>query len=258
MSTIKDAAANAAANALGDTKKAFLVIHNISSSGFAGAKDFKDASVFQSGGPGDFSLNIAGDDSDCFLQVQYNPSSLDFNANAEQIPVKSLQQNVIADIPQQFTKPPSVTLSVDLVFDAMNVKDSFMSEKFSTSTGGIASAGLAALNKEQFTVQPQTNALLALLMFSNTHNVTFYWSDLMFYGIVMEARAKYTMFSVSGRPVRSFVTLMIQQDLGGTDGGDGTYWDKAFDKCFGDENSTSSFGGQSAGQSVGNLFNLGF
>jgi hypothetical protein len=94
-----------------------------------------------------------------------------------------------------------------------------------------------------------------MLMSGETRNVTFCWSGLAFHGIVTETRAKYTMFSVSGRPVRSLVSIVIQQDLSGPDG---SYWDKAFDKCFGDADAEGVFGGQSVGQSVGNILNLGF
>jgi hypothetical protein len=170
-----------------------------------------------------------------------------------------LQQNVVAEIPPQFTRPPSVVMSVQLVFDAVNVKDSFMADKFrlsvSDAIGGAVTA-VRVLRGKKFTVRPHTNALLYMLMRKESARVTFHWADMTFHGLVNEVHARYTMFSVSGEPVRSFVDLSITQRVTGNT--ENQYWEKAFDKCFGEQDTDGLFGGQQTGQSVGNMLNLGF
>jgi hypothetical protein len=258
---IKEFGGNLAASALGNPKKAFLVIHKgVGDAGGVSVEKLAERALALSESVNPTGASIAGafegGDNAHVLQVQYNPSSLEFSANAETIPANRLQQNIVSDIPPQFNRPPSVSLSVQLVFDAVNVKDSFMADKFSLKPSDLVAVPAAIRNRAKYTVQPQTGALLAMLMRNSTRHVTFYWSGLTFNGIVTEAQARYTMFSVSGRPVRSFVRLRISQQLNGS--ADEDYWTKAFDKCFGDEQTGGSFGGQSVGQNMGNLLNISF
>jgi hypothetical protein len=189
------------------------------------------------------------------LVVQYNPSTLKIQANAESIEAKRLQKKVTEDIPNAFTRPPSIVLTVDLIFDAVNVKDSFMADKFRLSAGDVVTDVAAVINRANYTVQPQTNALLAMLHRKGTSNVVFAWRSMSFWGNVEEVQARYTMFSVSGRPVRSVVTFAISQESKNIKD---TYWENAMDKCFGEATAAGEYGGQSVGQSVGNLLNLGF
>ena len=189
----------------------------------------------------------------CVMQVQYNPSSLSIQANAESIPFAYLQQNMDSGVPNQSSRPPMVMLSVELVFDAMNPKDAFMAEKFSLSTGGVVSSVAAAkqLAKGGYTVQPQTDGLIAALLRPSTRVVTFRWADMAFTGQLIEAQAEYTMFSVSGKPVRSKVHLNIAQQVESE--ADIKYWDNMFDKMVGSGALEQS---KSTAQTLGNLLNL--
>jgi len=193
------------------------------------------------------------------LTVQYNPSTITIQANAMTVPVQYLQQNIDNGIPNQNFRPPSVVMTVDLVFDAVNNKDAFMFEKMRVSTGDALAAGAAIvknLKGEGYSVQPQTNALVACLLRESTRNVIFKWADLTFGGEVTEVSARYTMFSVSGKPIRSQVKLNITQQVNGKS--NTSYWDKAFDKCFGDKYVEKESGGKDIGQRMGNLLNIGF
>jgi hypothetical protein len=271
--SIEKAGANLLGSVLGNPKKAFLVIHKsddvfYSTKGDASvevlaasvlASSDETAASAPAGAGRNASAGAGRNVETHVMQVQYNPSSIDFMANAEPIPVNRLQQNVVSNIPSQFNLPPSVTMTVELVFDAVNAQDSFMADKANIA-GGLGGAVTAAsavtkrLKGAEYTVQPQTNALLAAVMGRNTNDVSFHWSGMTFSGIVTQAQARYTMFSVSGRPVRSVVKLVIEQELTGVGK---AYWESAFDKCFGEENDRGTFGGQSLGQNVGNLLNLG-
>ena len=188
------------------------------------------------------------------MQVQYNPSSLSIQANAQPIPFTYLQQNVDSNVPNQNLRPPMVVLSVELIFDAMNPKDAFMMDKVRLSAGDVAS-GAAAVVKEikdkGYTVQPQTEGLLAALLRNDTRVVTFRWGDMAFTGQLYEVRADYTMFSTSGKPIRSKVLLNISQQV--ESNADITYWDKVLNKTF--ENSFNVEMKKPA-QQLNNLLNL--
>ena len=61
------------------------------------------------------------------------------------------------------------------------------------------------------------------------------------------------MFSISGRPVRSEVTINISQRL--ENDKDGEVWDQAFEKCF-SATGQAVAGGKSAGEMITNLVNI--
>lgn len=193
------------------------------------------------------------------LEVQYNPNTISIQANAKPTPFQYLQQNIDSGIPTQNFRDPSVVLSVELTFDAMNPKDAFMLDKLRISAGDAVSAvsGVVKnLTGNGYTVQPQTNGLIAALIRDSTRSVTFKWADMSFTGELTEASATYTMFSVSGKPIRSVVHLNITQQVNMES--DISYWDKAFDRSFGEKDNASTSGGRSFANRYGNLLNIGF
>ena len=187
------------------------------------------------------------------MTVQYNPSTLTIQANAESIPFTYLQQNMDNGIPNQSLRPPMVVLSVQLIFDDMNTQDAFMMDRLRLTAGSLVSdaASVAKMAKGGYTVQPQTNGLLATVMRANTKIVTFCWADMSFTGQVVEVQAKYTMFSPSGRPIRSMVTMNIAQQVEA--GSDIKYWDNVLDQTF---KNSSALAGKGADQKLGNILNL--
>lgn len=187
--------------------------------------------------------------SDYQLTLQYNPSSISFIANAQSVPFQYLQQNLDQGIPNMNTRPPSVVMSVDLVFDDMNVTDAYSGEMFTVNSIGDVITTVAAIATTH-SVQPQTNGLIAAVMGELTRTVTFRWADMSFRGELSEIRARYTMFSVSGKPVRSVVTMSITQQVS-TDA-ENQEWNDAFDTAFGA--SSSSVSSSVTSTSVTSLF----
>jgi len=168
------------------------------------------------------------------LEVQYNPNTIQLQANAEEQPMLFLQQNLEQGVPNQLLRPPSVTLHVDLFFDAVNLADSFMWEKFTMGLSGQTVSNIASTAAKNagkvWSVQEQTNGLLGAVMHKNTRFIIFKWADMTFAGELTEAIANYTMFSTTGRPVRSNVTIRITQNVESRD--DIKYWNEAFDKVI--------------------------
>ena len=252
---------------LGTAKKALLIIHTRSSAASSGgssgsggiasraASALTNAARVAAGSSAAAAASAAGANS-LTLEVQYNPSTISINANANNVPFQYLQQNLDNGIPNQNTRPPSIVLAVDLIFDAVNNKDAFMMDKFRLSAGDVVSAVSAVSTAKNggYTVQPQTNGLVAALMRESTRNVTFQWADLSFTGEVSEVQARYTMFSVSGKPIRSVVRLNIVQQVTGSSAA--TAWNRAFDKAFGNQDVSTSTGGKSALSQLSNLLNF--
>lgn len=241
----------------GNVQKAFLIIHKTDPEEVSSAAvlaDTQQALQKAASNAGLGALTKAAGGHAHVMQVQYNPSTLSLQANAEAIPFTYLQKNVDSGIPNQNLRPPMVVLAVELLFDAMNPADAFMMDKARLSAGAIASdiGGIVQNVKHGgYTVQPQTEGLVAALLRRDTRVVTFRWADMAFTGQIIEVRADYTMFSVSGKPIRSRVFMNIAQQV--ESDADVSYWDKALDHAFG---GSASVNLKSAGQKVSNLLNL--
>jgi hypothetical protein len=246
------------ASALGSVQKAVLVIHKETDAKEVDSSQVAADTAAVLSGASDEAANAskllsAKEVQDHAMQVQYNPASLSIQANAESIPFTYLQQNVDSGIPNQSPRPPMVVLSVELIFDAVNPSDAFMLDKLRLSAGNAVSdiSGLIQAEKGGYTVQPHTNGLIAALMRPNTRMVTFRWADMAFTGQLIEVQAVYTMFSVSGKPVRSRVRMNIAQQVESS--ADLQYWDKALDNAFSESN---EIGGRGKASELGNLLNL--
>lgn len=189
------------------------------------------------------------------LEVQYNPSSIVIQANADSVCFRHLQQNMDDSIPNSMTRPPSVVMSVELFFDDMDLADSFMVEKFTSGVSAqTVSNVVGALSGKVHSVQSKINAFIGLMQDDLTRVITFQWADMSFTGEVTEVQARYTMFSTSGRPVRGSVRLNITQQVESKAGFE--YWDKAFDKFLPQDSTINN--GKSVLDKAQNLINIGF
>lgn len=254
-------------NVLGITEKATLTITTGSDSGAAGAAGAAAGAAGAAAGAvpevagaaaaalgvGDAAAAAPAAPKTYQMKVQFNPSSISFHASTVDIPFQYLQENSDPEIPAQGFRPPSISMSVTLIFDQVNIKDCFMMEKFKLSTQDVAQLVVnKGVNTTVYSVQKQTNAFIGMMLSDDTRTVTFQWADLCFKGEVTEVRADYTMFSISGRPVRSQVRLNLSQRLDNKT--DYNNWNKAFDACF--PESSGEFGGKSVTETISNLVNI--
>jgi hypothetical protein len=168
------------------------------------------------------------------MEVQFNPSSLHFDASAQSYNVRQMMEHMDSSLPNTIQRDASISMSVELIMDRVQNKDAFLSDKYHISMSDAIS-GVGAIATEAtggYTVQPQTNALIALLLNAATSLITFRWAEMSFVGIASEARARYTMFSPRGVPIRSKIELRLVQTI--TSQSEVTYWDKAYKKFFAD------------------------
>ena len=158
------------ASGLGNVPKAFLIIHKTDPEDVRSEQVLAQTQNALQEAAANSTLKdlskITGSNAHV-LQVQYNPSSLSLQANAEPIPFTYLQQNVDNGIPNQNFRPPMVVLGVELMFDAMHPQDAFMMDKARLSAGTAVSdvSGIVQNVKHGgYTVQPQTEGLVAALL----------------------------------------------------------------------------------------------
>ena len=185
------------------------------------------------------------------MTVQYNPSSIQINAVAGgdytqlQGPGDAGIRNVV-----QVTRPSSLTLRVQLVFDKINQTNAFSIYNQGFALGTVVN-GVTSMVRE-YTIQPQVEGLISLLTYKNTRQVIFIWSEMFFHGELQGVEANYTMFNKQGKPIRATVDLMIKQsDSNKAFATDHEYWDKAFTKSFGEAGvATTSTTGSMTGTST--------
>ena len=186
-----------------------------------------------------------------YLEVQYNPASIRFSASVENVPMRGMQVQFEAGVHNQSCRAPSIIMTVDLVFNDVNVKDAFMADKFRVSANDIVTDVSSVVHSlgSGYTVQPQSNGLIASTVEEENRFVTFQWADMSFSGELTDVNVQYGMFSVSGRPIHSVVTLRITQQL--TSSAENTKWNTSkFNESFDDKQKSS------VGQKVGNLLNI--
>ncbi len=183
------------------------------------------------------------------ISVQFNPSKLSFSANASETRMTTLQSNFDATIPAFSVTPPSTIMSVELLFDDMDIYDAFTADKLGVATSlspsAITGAGISAASALAggFSVKSKTNAFIGILFAEPSAEIEFTWGDLSFFGKIREVSIRYTMFSSSGKPIRSNVGLTLQQSA--EESSESKEWDKAVDNCFGEgtkSNKRTAFG----------------
>ena len=166
------------------------------------------------------------------LEVQYNPSSIHMQTvTGSQLDYcGGSMGNKANNMIVQNTVPTSTTMTVQLIFDDVNMFDAFMVNNINSPVGATAQA-VKYFVSGKHTVQPQVEGILSLLTMDATRQVIFYWAKMSFRGELTGVQARYTMFNKSGDPIRAVVSLSIRQgeqemlyDSG--------YWEKAYENLF--------------------------
>ena len=269
-STLKSAATSAANSLFGNLEQAILEIEDYRAAAAATANQMMtQISNSSAGGPLTQSdTNIlsnaaqavagqtfaAGNFEKKTFKVQFNPSEIQLDSVSFPQNMANAVDGGAQSIYNDLCKP-RVDLTLRLYFDAVNLADSFMWEKFTSgvsaqSAVNIASAVAGAKGKV-WTVQTQVEGLVAALRNMYTRRITFHWADFSFSGQLNTIMAQYTMFSTSGRPVRAQVLMRLRQDS--STAATRSNWQSDFQKAFGGTGA-SSLGSLSSG--MGSLLNF--
>lgn len=188
------------------------------------------------------------------FRVQFNPSSIRLNSSAMITNKRDAAGKFTEEI---VSEAPTMTMSTKLLFNDLHNFDAFMWEKIQAGINiPIGTAKLAAYAiesaKKTWSVQDETEALVAALRNPRTRNITFRWADFVFAGQLNSVQVNYTMFSTSGRPIRAEIMLRLQHEM---DENMLQQWHDDFDKVFDGDGAGSLV---KRGQGVGNLLNLMF
>ena len=104
-----------------------------------------------------------------------------------------------------------IDMSFKIAFDKSNPQDAFFSDKFTLSQTNLAKgalrSGLKAAGKMSNSVQPEVEALTALVRSGNKRLTRFVWGDMAYEGVLNSVNAEYVMFNCNGEPCRAFVSL---------------------------------------------------
>lgn len=146
-------------------------------------------------------------------------------------------------------------MNVTLIFDQVSVKDAFMADKIAMSpTSILTGAGTLAkelITGEEYSVQPIIEGFIGMLRQERTRYVTFCWGSMEYEGIVNSLNTNYTMFSLTGQPIRGEVELsmvLVDEEVGPHNLGK---WKQHYEDAFGGNVSY-----RDKTQYVGNLLNL--
>ncbi len=195
--------------------------------------------------------------------VQFNPGKLSFNGSGgglnqkKNYGVSTKRKKERGRGSVSFEKAKArIEMKVPLIFDQTVNTDAFFFDKFlfspSNVVKGVVQAGMKAAGKLNYSVQPVVEAFIAMLRQESTRYVEFCWGALVYRGIVNYISANYTMFSVSGQPVRATVELsmvLADEEVSESSMGD---WQKHYEAAF----TGGSFSLVSASQKGGSLLNF--
>jgi hypothetical protein len=172
------------------------------------------------------------------LTVQYNPNSIRFESSTEDVPVKGMYEN-LSGLPNSQTRGASIVLNLELIFDAVQNEDAFHQDRMHPPTAGdLVRTGANVLTgdgNKTYTVLPQTNLIIGMIVMMPV--VKFSWGSQEFDGIVESAQAKFEMFSPKGHPIRSRVSLRIQQVI--NEDSQSAYWKDKYENFFPNQKAVS-------------------
>lgn len=172
---------------------------------------------------------IAKDNGYHVLKVKYNPSTISFSSRAGSF-IQPGPGGPGTNTLSQYVVPAETYMSFEIIFDDENHQDAFMFDKFTNvSAGAVVSDVSGAIKNVKnggYSVKKEVEAIIGMMTQSETRQVVFYWSEMVFAGEVVSLDAKYTMFNSLGNPIRAIVRFNLRE---AAEGGKDNPWDKALD-----------------------------
>lgn len=194
--------------------------------------------------------------------VQFNPEKLTLEAEGSCVEEKGGNTDKTDDTESE-TKikygvlKANITLTVTLIFNQVNVEDSFLWEKFRLDPSALIAGTIRGIGNgvtgREYTVQTEVEGFLAALRNRNRREIIFSWGDTEYRGILSSVNSTYKMFSVSGKPVHAEVTLKIDCTKDGAGKNSLGVWEQYYREVFLEADGLNLERGV---QNVGNLFQL--
>ena len=156
------------------------------------------------------------------LKVKYNPSKINISSRAGSF-IQPGPGGESTNIISQVIVPAQTYMSFEILFDDENHQDAFMFDKFTNVSAGAVVSDVAGVVKNAkgggYSVKEEVEALIGMLTQSETRQVVFYWSEMVFAGEIVSLDAKYTMFNTLGNPIRAVVSLTLRESEEISNGG---------------------------------------
>ncbi|MCR5748241.1 MAG: hypothetical protein K6G03_11085 [Lachnospiraceae bacterium] len=213
-------AAQGAANAAQGAANAAQGAANAAANAAAAAGNkFVDAGMLESVTTGLFNNAITAESlirnkNTKYFNVQFNPSSLQLRGYSGGFVQKTNfnEANNKNEITYE-AADTTIDMSVSLLFDSCDPMDAFLEDKMNFSPTNVGTGMVKTLMKtkgnKELSVQKKVEGFIAALRNKYTRLVTFHWADINYTGVLKNVGVNYTMFNVSGEPIRATVDMAL-------------------------------------------------
>lgn len=179
-------------------------------------------------------------------EVKFNPKEITIQArggNGELI--QKMNYAAEGKVSAKFSEMrTSIMMNVPLIFDDMERTDAFMFEKLTDPLALTRTAVTSIVNDgmgKSYSVRPQVEGFIGALHDEKTRKITLCWGKMAYKGILNAVDAEYTMFNMSGNPIRAVVNLrIILVDSTVKDNNMGI-WQESYKEIFKDDYSVGSY-----------------
>ena len=174
------------------------------------------------------------------MEVQYNPATISMQTVGGQLEKYTAMGNDTNNSLVATDKQTSTYLSVQLIFEDINVIDAFVNAPYENGNmSGVSDtadkivSNYKTIRGTGYSVRRQVEGIMSLLMLKPTRQIIFVWNNMFFHGELLSVDANFTMFNKLGHPIRAVVNIQIQQsNNNATFKSDLEYWDDVLDTVF--------------------------
>lgn len=235
----------------------------------SGKKGFSVPSTFSNAALKSFTsaLGVSTGDANAFsnykkyekykFEVQFNPEEITIQGyGGEELPIqkyvtkdhkKAEKSQAEQEMDKANPKPPvggshmaaadtRIEMNFKLIFDKVNIQDAFFADKFTLSQTNIVKGAGTAIKKiagGSYSVQPEVEALTAIVRNEKRRLARFYWGDMSYEGVINHVNAEYVMFNCNGEPIRAFVNVAMTLFDQEVSGANTDIWKEEYNKDFG-------------------------
>lgn len=147
------------------------------------------------------------------VTFQFNPATLRISAcGGGMAPVTNYSSGSLNGGGRQVDCGPleeTVTVSFKVVFDSVSNADAFLADRMNFAPTSLVKQGVDFLKGEVHSVRTVTEGFLTSVRERGTRRVLFYWGSMRYGGYLNRVQCRYTMFHMTGEPVRSEVELSL-------------------------------------------------
>ncbi len=173
------------------------------------------------------------------MEVQFNPSSLMLRSYGGSENLQNTNYTRTGGGITRGTVGVHAEMQVKLIFDQISNYSAFTADMLTLSTTRATSqlAGAVGLDKlfeggPSASVQMVVESFIATMRNENTRRVCFEWGEFYYEGVLSRVNTTYTMFDLSGNPIRAEVTMVLYLVDDDLDKEFDEYWYDAYYAAF--------------------------